>query len=487
MVVGIGVAQWIIGIVVGWRHASLTKKTEASWAEDEGSDRSTTADMRLFVMVPCLNEELVIGNTVRALEAADPRLHVVVIDDGSEDDTALTAIAASAHGRTTVLERTLPHARQGKGRALNFGLTRVLQMVLDQKLDPSKVVVAVMDADGQLSDGIVPIVLGHFAHDDGVGGLQLQVRIRNTGSIITDYQDYEFWGVSAPAQVARARYGSTSLGGNGQFARLSALLMLGPTPWSDALTEDLDLSISVMAHGWKCVSTPSGWVSQQAVTSVRRLIRQRTRWMQGHVSCSRRVGELWRSERLPNAACIEGSAYLLSPILLTLPWSIMFHVALYLEFRFLTGDVPVMLFDSMAWTRASLIASWYLASFLPAFVGTWRYVRRSDGKVSWGRGFVLAHLFVAFNYVSFIAVWTALFRLLLGRNSWSKTARESEDELQTPGLVTAAAVAPHGPDDYVAIDIGRTDTRPDSAPLIAPPLASPSSPATTFEQEPSHD
>lgn len=193
VVVGIGVAQWIIGIVVGWRHAALTRRIEASWAEDERMGNQVGAEMRLFVMVPCLNEELVIGNTVRALESADPRLHVVVIDDGSEDDTALTAIAASVHGRTTVLERELPHARQGKGRALNFGLTRVLQMVVDQQLDPSNVVVAVMDADGQLSDGIVPIVLGHFAHDDGVGGLQLQVRIRNTGSVITDYQDYEFW------------------------------------------------------------------------------------------------------------------------------------------------------------------------------------------------------------------------------------------------------------------------------------------------------
>jgi hypothetical protein len=71
---------------------------------------------------------------------------------------------------------------------------------------------------------------------------------------------------------------------------------------------------------------------------------------------------------------------------------------------------------------------WYAGSFLPAFVGAYRYVRRSDGAVSWRRGLTLAHLFVAFNYVSFAAVWIAIIRLVTGRNNWAKTTREHEPE-----------------------------------------------------------
>ena len=41
-------------------------------------------------------------------------------------------------------------------------------------------------------------------------------------------------------QRARQRVGSVGLGGNGQFARLTALMSLGDAPWTKCLTEDLD-------------------------------------------------------------------------------------------------------------------------------------------------------------------------------------------------------------------------------------------------------
>jgi poly-beta-1,6-N-acetyl-D-glucosamine synthase len=49
------------------------------------------------VLIPAYNEEQVIGNCVRAARAADyPEIEVLVLDDGSTDDTADVAAAASA-------------------------------------------------------------------------------------------------------------------------------------------------------------------------------------------------------------------------------------------------------------------------------------------------------------------------------------------------------------------------------------------------------
>ena len=47
-------------------------------------------------------------------------------------------------------------------------------------------------------------------------------------------------------QYGRIRTGTVSLGGNGQFTRLSALLEIGEQPWNASLTEDLDLTISLL-------------------------------------------------------------------------------------------------------------------------------------------------------------------------------------------------------------------------------------------------
>lgn len=52
----------------------------------------------LFVfMVPCLNEEEVIGRTVqRLMSLPGPEKAILVIDDGSEDGTAAAVLAAGA-------------------------------------------------------------------------------------------------------------------------------------------------------------------------------------------------------------------------------------------------------------------------------------------------------------------------------------------------------------------------------------------------------
>ena len=98
-------------------------------------------------------------------------------------------------------------------------------------------------------------------------------------------QDIEFVGFSHLAQAARDRIGSVGLGGNGQFTRLSALRSLGRPPWTDCLTEDLDLGLSLTRLGWRIRFCSSAWVGQEGVVTIRAWLRQRTRWAQGHYQC----------------------------------------------------------------------------------------------------------------------------------------------------------------------------------------------------------
>lgn len=87
-----------------------------------------------WVVVPAYNEGTVIGRAISGLRARFP--NVVVVDDGSEDATAVEALAAGAV--------VVPHPLNlGQGAALQTGIQYALMRGAD--------FVATFDADGQHS------------------------------------------------------------------------------------------------------------------------------------------------------------------------------------------------------------------------------------------------------------------------------------------------------------------------------------------------
>ncbi len=437
------VVTTLVGIRVARREAGSLRGQEAGAYDDP--EHIDPGNHRVYVLVPCLDEERVIGATVERL-VRDPVCRVVVINDGSRDGTAAAALdaaaAAGAQDRVQVLTRALPDAQQGKGAALNAALPAVVNDAAARGTDPGDVIVAVMDADGRLSPGGLRAPLRCF-DDPGIGGVQLTVRIRNRGKLICRFQDVEFWSISALSQFARTLSGTVSLGGNGQFTRLSALLSLPGDPWTDSLTEDLDLGVRLVAAGWRTTTTGAAYVDQQAVESYRRLLRQRTRWYQGHLTCIRRLPELWRSPKVSQVSLLEVSSYLLVPWLIVLPWSVVQQLIL---FEIIAGSGQGVFAADLGsvQARVTYAALWYGLSFLPNILVGLTYSRRT-GAVSLWQALALGHLMIAWNYIGYLASWRACVRMIRGRTGWEKTARSHEPGSQgaVPPQRTPAA-ATHG-------------------------------------------
>ena len=391
------------------------------------SPSSPSGDYRLAVLIPCLDEEAVIGATVRAVRELAPDATVIVVDDASDDGTGDAARAAGA----VVVRRELPEARLGKGAALNEGYRQFLERRGGG--EDARTIVCVLDADGRLSENAIAEVLARFDAPD-VGGVQLPVRIRNTRRFLPRMQDFEFWGMSAIAQMARIRTGSVSLGGNGQFTRLAALRSIGGEPWSHALTEDLDLGLELTLRGWRLDCAAAAWVSQQGVETVRALLRQRTRWYQGHMLCAGKASRLWDSPRVPRRRALETTIYLVTPAFVMLPWSIAFTLGLGYFVR-LVATGSQLPFDGVGVHAVFYAAFWYLLTFLPPVVLGLLYARRTEGERVWA-AIAKGHVQVFYAYVNMAAGWRALGRILLGRTGWAKTARVAEPE---PGELRRAA------------------------------------------------
>jgi len=92
---------------------------------------SSSSDTRLSIIIPAKNEAAVIGTVVSAVHEACPRAEILVVDDGSDDDTARCAETAGA--------RIVRHpVSLGNGAAIKSGARAASGDIL-----------LMMDGDGQ--------------------------------------------------------------------------------------------------------------------------------------------------------------------------------------------------------------------------------------------------------------------------------------------------------------------------------------------------
>ncbi len=100
---------------------------------------------RILALVPAHDEAARIG---RVIEGARRHLPVLVVDDGSSDDTAAKAVVAGAR-----VIRQVPN--QGKGAALRAGFGAALAEGAEA--------VVTLDGDGQHDPAEIPAFLGKYA------------------------------------------------------------------------------------------------------------------------------------------------------------------------------------------------------------------------------------------------------------------------------------------------------------------------------------
>lgn len=290
----------------------LSRTNQPRWIPRDFSSYPGERPQIVF-LVPCLNEAKVVRASVQRLLSTDyDKLAVVVIDDGSDDGTG-DIVASVQDPRVHLFQRTLPDARKGKGAALNAAFQFVYDGGLGKMVDPEHTIIVVVDADGRLESETLNYVLPAF-DDPEVGGAQIGVRINNrVSNLLARMQDFEFVMYTEVFQRGRIRFNSVGLGGNGQFVRLSALRQLGRNPWSDSLTEDLDLGIRLHLLGYRLEYCPEVAVHQQGLEDLGRWIKQRTRWFQGYLQAWAKLPVILT--RLWGVARIDLFIIITSPVL----------------------------------------------------------------------------------------------------------------------------------------------------------------------------
>ncbi len=386
--------------------------------------------LRYTFVIPALNEELVIADTVHSLRAAEPGARVVVIDDASTDRTReIVQALADGDPAVQVLCRTLPRAQQGKGQALNWAAHQLLDDLQAAGADLSREVFVIVDADGRVTPRLLPEASAALS-DERVMGAQARVRIRPSGGpmqpgqsrpgqlvgrLLERQQDLEFF-IMRHVQRLRERWHTVCLFGNGQFMRASYLQSqrgAGQGAWPDCLLEDfasgLQLRLSAPAHRTAFLDAA---VTQQGLPDLRRFVRQRARWTQGTLQCLGYLRRLWTTP-MPWAARLDLSYFILGPwinvvILLSL---------LTQPLRWLLGAHGLVLGTAVNVEITVLNTGLQLLWLL-------RY--RREQRLGWGPLLFTVASLPVYGLALLLSLPLAYWNHFSGRRTWDKSSRHAE-------------------------------------------------------------
>ena len=230
----------------------------------------------ISLMIPAHNEGLVIRRTLEALCRLNypvDRLEILVINDGSTDDTAAQVQAAAcADSRVRLFNVPKEFAARGKSAALNRGLRECRHEVI-----------GIFDADNTPEPDSILHLARQLAADSGLGAVIGKFRcINRKKNLLTRFINIECLAFQWIVQAGRWQMLRVStLPGTNYLIHRSILEQLGG--WDEeALTEDAEMSIRIYQAGYLIKFVPYAVTWEQEPETVAVWFKQRVRWARGN-------------------------------------------------------------------------------------------------------------------------------------------------------------------------------------------------------------
>ncbi len=334
--VGAAALAWALSLLVLLAAAAGSRRTAPPAA----------APLRLAVVVPAHNEELVLAATLASLASQNYPVgcvQIVVVADNCTDGTAALARSQGA----AVLERT-HQTERGKGYALNFAISHLLAQPLVANA------FVILDADTQAAPDFLACMSAQISQSQdprGYGAWQGRYGVLNAkdswrAALMTAAFDL----VNHVKPLGRDTLGlSAGLKGNGMAFTASLAAAL---PWpGGSLTEDLDYGLELARRfNLRVQYVPEARVQAQMPATAEQAASQRKRWEQGRAGLvrERALPLLAEGLRRRSLLLIDTAWDLLTPPLAEL-------AALLLAFLALTtlGTATYLLPHPAAWLGAA--------------------------------------------------------------------------------------------------------------------------------------
>ncbi|MFI5167859.1 MAG: glycosyltransferase [Thermoanaerobaculales bacterium] len=256
--------------VAGFSHVALSAR------EKRAVDAMEFDFPRVAVLIPAHNEGKVMHRTLEAMLAFDypaDRYEVIVVNDGSSDDTAaIVASFADRDARIHLVNVAPGEGGRGKSRALNIGLAHT-----------DAAFVAVYDADNTPEPPALRYLMAQLLLHPELGAVLGKFRTVNKDrNLLTRFINVETLSFQSIVQAGRWRlFHVSTLPGTNYAIRRDLIEALGG--WDEnAITEDSEMSIRVYMEGYRIKVIPYAVTHEQEPETWKVWFGQRTRWVRGN-------------------------------------------------------------------------------------------------------------------------------------------------------------------------------------------------------------
>ncbi len=379
---------------------------------------------QVAVLIPAFNEEKVIARTIRSVLNSDyQHLRVIVIDDGSKDDTVTVAREAYkkeiAEGRVQVLTKV----NGGKAAALNYALEH-----LNEEFYVG------IDADTVIASDAISKLLPHF-EDPRVGAVAGNAKVGNRVNLWTRWQALEY--ITSQNFERRALdlfHVVTVVPGAIGAWRTEPVKKAGGYPLN-TVAEDADLTMNLLEQQYRVVYEDRALAFTEAPIDAKGLMRQRFRWSFGILQA------VWK-HRL---AFVRNKAM----GLFALPNILIFQMLLplvspFIDLMFVAGVVHYLVdrhYHPEAASAASFmkLVAYFMAFLLIDFVtSTIAFSLERRHPANKGDGWLLFHIWLqrfAYRQVFSIVLFKTLKRAIDGKPfNWDKLERTATMSKSTEAL-----------------------------------------------------
>jgi cellulose synthase/poly-beta-1,6-N-acetylglucosamine synthase-like glycosyltransferase len=379
---------------------------------------------RVAVLIPAYNEEKVIVRTIRSVLNSDYKnLHVIVIDDGSNDRTAEVAREAYAAEIAAGQVMVLSKPNGGKAAALNYALDRLEEEVY-----------VGIDADTVIAADAISKLIPHF-EDPTIGAVAGNAKVGNRVNLWTRWQALEY--ITSQNFERRALdlfHVVTVVPGAIGAWRTAPVKAAGGYPLN-TVAEDADLTMNLLEQGYRVDYEDRSLAFTEAPINAKGLMRQRFRWSFGTLQA------VWKHR----AAFVRNKAM----GLFALPNILIFQMFLplvspFIDVMFLYGIANYFIdrhYHPLSVSAASLdkLLVFFLGFLIIDFVTSsvaFSLERRHPANK--GDGWLLFHIWLqrfAYRQIFSVVLFKTVVRAIDGKPfNWDKIQRTAKMSKRTEAL-----------------------------------------------------
>lgn len=250
--------------------------------------------LKISIIIPAYNEEVTISSCINSmLNLNYPSYEIIVVDDGSLDNTFINASKFNDRG-----VKTIRQDNTGKPGAINTGI----------KSASGKIVITV-DADSKLHPDALKWISRRFSKNRRLGAVAGNVKIDRPKGLMQILQSLEYTtSINLVKKSQSLLHSVMIVPGAIAALKTEVLYEVGFFP-SDTFAEDFDITMKILQAGYHVEYESRAIAFTQAPKSIEDLMKQRRRWTRGIIQVLAKNQKMYMNPKY-GAAGLFGVPYM---------------------------------------------------------------------------------------------------------------------------------------------------------------------------------